>query len=388
MVYKTRPMKFWLFAFVFAVTFVRAQVPAQPRTEAVTLAASTAGLEKHDGFLPYYWDEKKGALLFELSPSALDRKFLYFTGMGTGVGSTQVFADRSSFGNSALCRFRRIGMRVLVIQENTDFRADNGGTELKHSVESSFPTSVLAVLPVEAEQNGTVLVDAGALIVRDASDLLSQLRRPFRIVAGTVVRDEKSSAADWRLDKERSLVDPEHSGSFPLNTEVEVLLTFATDAEGRLNQPDAHTLSVREHHSFVALPEPGFEPREQDPRVGFFGPSFQDFSQPYDRPLTRFLTSRWRLQKKDPKAALSEPVKPIILYLDRAIPRARPLGGPSGSAVVECGVRAGWVQRRVAPRRPARGCRPARHSVSDYSMDEPIRPGLVGGHVPRRSSDW
>ena len=320
MVYKTRPMKFWLFAFVFAVTFVRAQVPAQPRTEAVTLAASTAGLEKHDGFLPYYWDEKKGALLFELSPSALDRKFLYFTGMGTGVGSTQVFADRSSFGNSALCRFRRIGMRVLVIQENTDFRADNGGAELKHSVESSFPTSVLAVLPVEAEQNGTVLVDAGALIVRDASDLLSQLRRPFRIVAGTVMRDEKSSAADWRLDKERSLVDPEHSGSFPLNTEVEVLLTFATDAEGRLNQPDAHTLSVREHHSFVALPEPGFEPREQDPRVGFFGPSFQDFSQPYDRPLTRFLTSRWRLQKKDPKAALSEPVKPIILYLDRAIP--------------------------------------------------------------------
>ena len=214
MVYKTRPMKFWLFAFVFAVTFVRAQVPAQPRTEAVTLAASTAGLEKHDGFLPYYWDEKKDALLFELSPSALDRKFLYFTGMGTGVGSTQVFADRSSFGNSALCRFRRIGMRVLVIQENTDFRADNGGTELKHSVESSFPTSVLAVLPVEAEQNGTVLVDAGALIVRDASDLLSQLRRPFRIVAGTVVRDEKSSAADWRLDKERSLVDPEHSGMF------------------------------------------------------------------------------------------------------------------------------------------------------------------------------
>ena len=87
-----------------------------------------------------------------------------------------------------------------------------------------------------------------------------------------------------------------------------------------MNQPDAHTLSVREHHSFVALPEPGFEPREQDPRVGFFGPSFQDFSQPYDRPLTRFLTSRWRLQKKDPKAALSEPVKPIILYLDRAIP--------------------------------------------------------------------
>ena len=306
--------------FVIAVTFMRAQLPAQTHTDSVTVAARTAGLRKRDGFLPYYWDEKKGVILFELSPAALDREFLYFTGMGTGVGSTQVFADRSSFGTSGLCRFRRVGMRVLVIQENTGFRAENGSAELKHSVESSFPTSVLAVLPVEAEQDGTVLIDAGTLILRDASDLLSQLRRPTRVVGGATVRDEKSSAADWRLDKDRSLVEPEHGGSFPLNTEVEVLLTFATDSETRLNQPDAHTLSVREHHSFVALPEPGYEPREQDPRVGFFGATFQDFSGPYDYPLTRFLISRWRLQKKDPNAAVSEPVKPIVFYLDRAIP--------------------------------------------------------------------
>ena len=299
----------------FAHRLLRSRPPKR-----LTLASRTAGLQRHDGFFPFYLDDKKGSMLFELSPAALNREFLYFTGMGTGVGSTQVFADRSSFGSSALCRLRRIGARVLVIHENTDFRAENGNAELKHSVASSFPTSVLAVLPVEAEQDGTVLVDASALLVRDASDLLSQLRRPSRAVGGVIVRDEKSAAADWRLDKDRSLVDPEHSGSFPLNTEVEVLLTFATDSESNLNQPDPHSLSVREHHSFVALPEAGYEPREQDPRVGFNAASFQDFSQPYDRPLTRYLISRWRLQKKDPNAALSEPVKPIVFYLDRAIP--------------------------------------------------------------------
>ncbi len=310
----------WFVASIVAVTLVQAQTPAPPPGGAVTLASRTAGLPKHAGFLPYYWDEKKGSILFELSPSALNREFLYFTGMGTGVGSTQVFADRSSFGSAALCRFRRIGLRVLVIRENPGFRAENGNAELKHSVESSFPTSVLAALPVEVEQDGTVLVDASGLLVRDAFDLQSQLRRPTRVVGGATVRDEKSGGADWRLDKDRSLVDPEHSGSFPLNTEVEVLLTFATDSESNLNQPDPRTLSVREHHSFVALPEPGYEPRAQDPRVGFFGPSFQDFSQPYDRPLTRYLISRWRLQKKDPNVPLSEPVKPIVFYLDRAIP--------------------------------------------------------------------
>ena len=314
-------MKFaWLFALGFAFSFVRAQTPVQPPSTKVSLASRTAGLQRHAGFLPYYFDDKKGSILFELSPSTLNGKFLYFTGMGTGVGSTQVFADRSSFAGAALCRFRLVGGRILVIQENTDFRAENGSAELKHSVESSFPTSVLALLPVEAEQDGTVLVDASGLLMRDAADLLSQLRRPARVVGGAMVRDDKSPKTDWRLDKDRSLIDPDHSGSFPLNTEVEVLLTFATDSESNLNQPDPHSLSVREHHSFLALPEPGYESREQDPRVGFFSTRFQDFSQPYDHPLNRYLINRWRLEKKDPGAALSEPVKPIVFYLDRAIP--------------------------------------------------------------------
>jgi Met-zincin/Domain of unknown function (DUF5117) len=297
-----------------------AQTSAKPADEKNSLTARIAGLQKRDGFFPYYWDERKGDILFELSPAALGREFLYFTGLSSGIGSTEAFADRSSFGGGWVCRFRRVGMRVLVIQENTSLRAPNGSPELQHSVESSFPTSVLTSLPVEAEQDGTVLVDAETLLVRDAFDLLSQLRRPTRAVGGVMVREQSSRAADWRLDKDRSVIDLDHTASFPLNTEIEALLTFSTDSESDLNQPDPHALSVREHHSFMALPAPGYEPLEQDLRVGFISTSFQDFSQRYDRPLTRYLVQRWRLQKKDPGSALSEPVKPIVFYLDRAIP--------------------------------------------------------------------
>ena len=297
-----------------------AQTPPPAQPQKTTLASRTAGLARHDGFIPYYWDEKKGDVLFELSPAALSREFLYFTGLASGIGSTEMFADRSTFGSSALCHFRRAGEHVLVVAENTSFRAENGSHELKHSVEESFPTSVLASLAVEADQDGTLLVNVSPLLVRDAADLLSQLRRPARAVGGVMVREQSSHGADWHLDKDRSVVALDHSGSFPLNTELEVLLTFATDSENDLNQPDPHALSIREHHSFVALPDGGYEPREQDPRVGFFTVGFDDFSQPYDRPLTRYLVSRWRLQKKDPNAALSEPVKPIVFYLDRAIP--------------------------------------------------------------------
>jgi hypothetical protein len=329
--YKTKPMPRipWFLAHCLLVLVLMlgctvAQCGAQTAAAALeatpSLATRTAGLPKHDGFLPYYWDPKKDEILFELSPAALQGEFLYFTGLGSGVGSIEVFADRSSFAAGAVCRFRRVGRRVLVIQENTSFRASAGAPELQRSVEYSFPVSVLAALPVEAEQNETVLVNASPLLMRDAFDLLSQLRRPTRAVQGTLLREQSSTAVDWRLDKDRSVVDLEHAGSFPLNTEMESLLTFATESENDLNQPAPHTLSLREHHSFVALPAPGYESMEQDPRVGFISLSFQDFSQPYPRPLTRYLVNRWRLQKKDAQAVLSEPVKPIVLYLDPAIP--------------------------------------------------------------------
>src|SRR5258708_5640528 len=142
MMYKTRLMKrsVWLalsliLSFCFS-SYAQTSAPAAPEKQG--FAARSAGLEKKDGFFPYLWDEKKGEVLFELSPAALDREFLYFTALGSGIGSTEMFADRSSFGNSVLCRFRRVGMRVLVIEENTSFRAVTGSPDLKHSVDLSF----------------------------------------------------------------------------------------------------------------------------------------------------------------------------------------------------------------------------------------------------------
>lgn len=307
-------MKF-KFCVVVVCLFASCVVPARG-------AAAQASVG-NDGFIPFTWDEKKGVLLFELSPQALDREFLYYTAMGSGIGSTELFADRSTLGERAqLCRFRRVGPRVLVIAENTGFRAPHGSAALQHSVEESFPTSILAALPIESEQNATLVVNANPLIVRDAFDLLSQIARPLQARNGVIAPvDAGPNAPKWKLDPERSVVDMHHTRSFPLNTEVEAWLTFTADKPGaRMNQPSPLTLSVREHHSFVQLPEPGYEPREADPRVGFFGSHFDDFSQPFDKPLQRMLINRWRLVKKNPGAGLSEPVKPIVFYLDPAMP--------------------------------------------------------------------
>ncbi len=296
-----------------------AQQPAREVKE-VDLATRTAGLPRVEGFLPYFWDAKKGELLFELSPAALDRQFLYFTALGSGIGSIEMFADRSSIAGQYVCRFLRVGPRVLVVEDNERFRATAGPADLKHSVALSFPTSVIAALPIEAEQNGTVLVNANPLVLRDAVGLLDQFRNPTRAVGGAMIRSTTANPASWRLDEARSALDLDHTRNFPLNTEVQALLTFTSEQARRVNQPDPHAVTVRENQSFVALPPPGFEPRERDIRVGYFGTQFQDFSQPYNQPLDRAFISRWRLQKKDPNATVSDPVKPITFYLDRAMP--------------------------------------------------------------------
>ncbi|HWZ43983.1 MAG TPA: zinc-dependent metalloprotease [Candidatus Saccharimonadales bacterium] len=279
-----------------------------------------AGLQRKDGFIPFYWDAKKGTLLFELSPQRMKEELIYFTGLSSGVGSMQMFADRSTTGRSQLCRLVRSGPKVLVIAENTGFRAEHGSPELKHSVERSFPTSVIAALPIESEKDDTLIVNANPLVLRDVTGLLDQLRRPSRAING-MVRQVEGGGSNWRLDEQRSTIDIDHTLGFPRNTEIENTLTFTSDAGSRqMNAPESGVLTVHEHISLLPLPPPGYQPRAGDARVGFFGLGFLDFSQSYKDPLNRRYIARWRLEKKDPAAAISEPVQPIAFYLDQAIP--------------------------------------------------------------------
>ncbi len=120
--------------------------------------------------------------------------------------------------------------------------------------------------------------------------------------------------------------------NFPLNTEVEATLTFAGDDPGawvRQVTPSPDSITVREHHSFVQLPPAGYQPRAYDPRSGYYGISYMDYATPVTEPIVKRFIARHRLQKKDPQAAVSEPVTPIVYYLDRGAPE------PIRSALLE-----------------------------------------------------
>ncbi|HKR09858.1 MAG TPA: zinc-dependent metalloprotease [Gemmatimonadaceae bacterium] len=282
-----------------------AQQPAQqppPRT----WAQQTAGLERRDGFIPFYLDQRTGKLLFEVS--RLDQDFLYLYELSTGLGSNDRGLDRGTTGDQGVVRFERFGPRVFLVRRNLDFRASRDTVE-ERTVEESFANSVLASLPILAEEGGKLLVDASDFVLQDVFDVRGNLQR--------------GQQGTFRLDKNRSAIYSARTKAFPKNTEVEVVLTFESDAPGNdvaRHTPDARAVTLRQHHSFVELPDANYKPRAFDPRVGIFSVDFYDFSLPFNRrPQVRWLT-RWRLEKKDPNAPLSDPVRPIVYYLDRGIP--------------------------------------------------------------------
>jgi hypothetical protein len=293
---------------IAAIGMLAASVRAQPSQPPAlkTWAQQTAGLERHDGFIPFYLDQKTGKLLFEVS--RLDQDFLYMYSLATGLGSNDRGLDRGTTGDNGVVRFERFGPRIFLVRRNLDFRAIRDTVE-QRTVEESFATSVLASFPVVAEEGNRLLIDASDFVLQDVFD-----------VRGNLQRGQQGS---FRLDKNRSAVYPPRTKAFPRNTEVEVLLTFESDAPGNdvaRHTPDARALTLRQHHSFVELPDDNYKPRAFDPRVGMFSIDFYDFSLPFNRRPQQRWIARWRLEKKDPGAATSDPVKPLIYYLDRGVP--------------------------------------------------------------------
>lgn len=275
--------------------------------EVPSIAAQVAGARALPGLFPLYWDERAGKLWLEIA--TWQREFLYQSGLPAGVGSNDIGLDRGQLGPTRLVRFERVGPKVLLVQSNTGYRAGGAPPDEQRAVRDSFAESALWGFTVAAVTGDRVLVDATEFFLHDAHDVPGALKR--------------AGQGAFHGDAARSALALDHTRNFPLNTEVEATLTFTGDEPGAWVQqvtPTPNAITVREHHSFVALPPPGFTPRAYDPRSSFFGISYQDYATPIDQPIVQRFTARHRLEKADPTAALSDPVKPIVYYLDRGVP--------------------------------------------------------------------
>jgi hypothetical protein len=238
--------------------------------------------------------------------------------LATGLGSNPVGLDRGQLGGTYVLKAHRVGPTVLLIEPNYRFRARSDNPDEVQAVKEAFAPSTIWGFSVEAQTDDRVLVDATDFFLRDAH--------------GVALGLEDRGQGKFGLDRSRSVFHMPNTKAFPHNTEVEVALTFTSDRPGRLVSGTAasgNSVTLRQHHSLVSLPEGGYEPRAMDPRVGANGISFQDYATAIDEPLTVQWVARHRLEKKDPNTPRSEPVEPIVYYLDRGVPE------PIRSALLE-----------------------------------------------------
>jgi hypothetical protein len=290
-----------------------------------TIEERTAGLKKMDGFFPLYWDEAAGRLWMEVSK--LDTEVLYSTGFGAGLGSNDIGIDRGALAGSRVVKFERVGTKLLMVQPNYRFRADSTNPAEVRAVRDAFARSVIWGFTVGAATGDHVLVDLTDFLLRDAGDISQRL-----------------TPGSYRFDASRSSIYLAMTQNFPKNTEMEAELTFTRQpgaGGGRGGRgggafegvadvaatPEA--ASIRLHHSIVELPDGNYKPRRYDPRSGYGAMSYENFAAPLGEPMTERFIRRHRLQKKDPTAAVSDPVRPIIYYLDPGAPE------PIRSALLE-----------------------------------------------------
>ncbi len=300
-----------IFCFLFSCTFTLAQrkkaAPASSQPVSSAYAEKIKGLKPYPGFLNYYYDEKNDKIF--LSIESFDTEFLYIVSLPAGIGSNDIGLDRGQLGGERIVKFERRGPKVLMVEPNYRYRAITTNADERKSVEEAFAQSVLWGFVVAAEEGGKVLVEATDFFLQDAHDVIGTLR--------------STQQGSYTLDKSRSAFYLPRIKNFPENSEFEVTLTFTGQPAGnyiRTVTPTPGSVTVRQHHSFVKLPDANFKPRKFDPRAGYFNISYYDYATPIQEPIEKRFITRHRLEKKDPSAALSEAVEPIVYYLDRGTP--------------------------------------------------------------------
>jgi hypothetical protein len=284
-----------------------------PRTKAIT-PPKAGDLKKYDEVITKEAKTQAGVfavhqlndkVYFEIPQDALGRLMLWQAEVAKGPGG-------SSWGGAALgdavLKWERRGNKMYLWK--VGFRKRSDGKAVQAAVEAASTDSIIAVFPVEAEgKDRSAVIQVTSMFLAGLPDLSVS----------------RAAGGGGSVDEARSyLADVK---AFPTNIEVRSLLTFRGGGGGPalplgLSPPGGGGRSVTAlvHQSLVMLPEEPMRGRYFDPRVGYFTESFDNYADPKSWTVTKQFITRYRLEKKDPAAAVSEPVKPITFYLSNEIP--------------------------------------------------------------------
>ena len=273
----------------------------------IFLNANEKNVKDFVGFFNFSYDQSNDKIF--LMVDKIDHEFLYVSSLATGVGSNDIGLDRGQLGSERLVKFIKRGNKLLLIQPNLYYRAETENLSEKKSVDQAFAKSVLFGFEIIDKYEDSYKIDFTSFLKYDRHGVAKTLKN--------------KNQGSYSVDLSKSSIEMFNTKAFPRNVEFEALLTFSGDAKGNLVRsvvPDPNNITVTQHHSFIQLPNNDYQPRKFDPRSGAIFIEFMDYSTPVDQEMVKKYIIRHRLKKKNPSLPVSEPVEPIIYYLDPGTP--------------------------------------------------------------------
>jgi hypothetical protein len=258
--------------------------------------------QKQQGLFTLYRHKEKNKIYLEIKPEQLNKNYLANATLESGIGERGIYSGMPL--QDFLFYFQRVNNKLHFTVRNVNFRTKEGDPQAR-SLARSFSDSVLYTIPIKSinSQRKTILIDLSDLLLTDLAGVSASLGTP----AG---KDDSYFG---------------NAKAFPANMEIESVLNFTGKGGGEpaanfATLPDKRGFTLRVHYSISQLPENNYQPRLADERVGYFITAYQDLSDD-DRgdPFVRYI-NRWKLEKQNPNAAISPPKKPIVFWIDNAVP--------------------------------------------------------------------
>jgi hypothetical protein len=260
-------------------------------------AEVTKDTQKSEGIFTIYRHQHKNKIYLEIKPEQLQKNFLATSTLESGIGEKGIYSGMPL--QDFLFYFQKIDNQIQFVVRNVNFRTREGDPQAK-SVARSFSDSVLYTIPIKSihSERKTIIIDLGDLLLTDLAGLASNLE--------LAASPEQAYLGNAKV--------------FPGNLELEAIFNFANAGKNSDVLPDSRGFTLKVHYSLSELPKSKYQPRLADERIGYFLTAYQDLSKDERRdPFVRYI-NRWNLEKQDPTAAISPPKKPIVFWIDNAVP--------------------------------------------------------------------
>ncbi|MDJ0677786.1 MAG: zinc-dependent metalloprotease [Calothrix sp. MO_167.B42] len=256
---------------------------------------------KTSGLFTLYRNPKKNKVYLEIKPEQLNRNFLATATLESGIGEKGIYSGMPL--ENFLFYFQRVNNELNFVVRNVNFRTREGDPQVR-SLARSFSDSILYTIKIKSihPQRQTILIDLGDVLLKDLAGLSKNL--------GSIGTPQKSYFGNAK--------------AFPQNMEIESIINFVGGKTPKKRNfttlADGRGFQLRVHYSLSQLPKNNYRPRLADNRLGYFITAYQDVSNDERKdPFVRYI-NRWHLEKQNPKAAISPPKKPIVFWIDNAVP--------------------------------------------------------------------